>query len=60
MKSKACAEAAGAGFRIYYVSHMQPSMVYAKYRFDVKSAVFQKPFDAVQIHDSLSLQFNFA
>lgn len=57
---QSCAESAGAGFRIYYVSHMQPSMVYAKYGFDVDSAVFQKPFDAVQIHDSLALQFNFA
>lgn len=57
---QACADSAGAGFRIYYVSHMQPSMVYAKYRFDVNSAVFQKPFDAMQIRDSLALQFNFA
>ncbi|WPJ95517.1 hypothetical protein SH580_19045 [Coraliomargarita algicola] len=51
---------AGAGFRVFYISHLQPTMVRSKFGLSADSMVFQKPFDADVIRDALLLQFDFA
>lgn len=51
---------AGTGFRVYYLSHLQPDMVRFKYGIRSDSEVLQKPFDAAVVSDLLAQQFNFA
>lgn len=56
----AASEAAGAGFRSFYLSSKQASMVYAKYSLGEGAIVFQKPFDTEKLRESLALHFDFA
>jgi len=51
---------AGPGFRVFYISHKQPSMIYSSYGLGVDTTVFQKPFDAAKLRETLALQFDFA
>lgn len=51
---------AGAGFQVFCVSHQQPSMVYKNYGIGEEFTVFQKPFDAEKLCETLALQFDFA
>jgi hypothetical protein len=51
---------AGGGFRVFYISHKQPSMIYSNYELGLDVTVFQKPFDAWKLHETLALQFDFA
>jgi len=51
---------AGAGFKVFYLSHKQPAMVYSNYGLGVEATVFQKPFDAQKLRETLALQFDFA
>jgi hypothetical protein len=53
-------ERAGPGFRTFYLSHKQASMVYADYGLPVDATVFQKPFDTEKLRETLALQFDFA
>ena len=51
---------AGAGFKVYYVSHLHPDMVRFKYSISADSTILQKPFDAAVVSGLLAQQFNFA
>lgn len=55
----AAAEKAGSGFRVFYLSHKQPSMVYTRYQLGVNATVLQKPFDTEKLRKTLALQFDF-
>ena len=57
---ESASEQAGGGFRVFYISHKQPSMVFKTYGLGVDTTVFQKPFDAETLRETLSLQFDFA
>jgi len=56
----AASERAGGGFRVFHITHKQPSMVDTRYGLDVDALVFQKPFDAEKLRETLALQFDFA
>lgn len=56
----AASEEAGGGFRRFYLSCKQASMVYAKYDLAEDAIVFQKPFDTEKLRESLTLHFGFA
>jgi PAS domain-containing protein len=55
-----CSSHAGAGFCIYYLSHQQASMVFRNYGIREGAIVFQKPFNAEKLCETLALQFDFA
>ncbi len=57
---EASSERAGGGFRVFYISHKQPSMVFKRYGLGLDTTVFQKPFDAERLRETLALQFDFA
>jgi hypothetical protein len=56
----AASERAGAGFRTFYLSYKQASMVYAHDALAEDAIVFQKPFDIEKLRESLALHFDFA
>ncbi|MDQ8206469.1 hypothetical protein QEH52_03035 [Coraliomargarita sp. SDUM461003] len=51
---------AGAGFRLYYMTHMQAAMAQSKFDLSVNSTVLEKPFDSGLILEALRLQFDFS
>ncbi|MGZ0710139.1 hypothetical protein ACWPKO_17555 [Coraliomargarita sp. W4R53] len=51
---------AGAGFRIFYLSHKQPAMLFSSYGLGADAIAFQKPFNAEKLCETLTLQFDFA
>lgn len=57
---KAASDRAGGGFRTFYLSYKQPSMVYTHHGLGVDTVVFQKPFDTDKLRETLALQFDFA
>lgn len=55
---QAVSDQVGDGFRIFYISHKQPSMVCSNYGLGPEATVFQKPFDAEKLRQTLALQFD--
>jgi PAS domain-containing protein len=54
----AASNQAGGGFRIFYISHKQLSMVCSNYGLGSDAIVFQKPFDSEKLRQTLALHFN--
>jgi len=55
---RTASDQAGAGFRIFYISHKQVSMVCSNYGLESDASVFQKPFDAEKLRQALALHFD--
>jgi PAS domain-containing protein len=52
--------AAGAGFKIFYSSYMQPQMAKTAFELPMDACLLQKPFAPAMVLDAVTLQFNLA
>ena len=50
----------GADFKVFYSSYKQPLKARSVYELSGEDPLFQRPFDALEVADTVGLQFNLA